>query len=490
MATRLFVICMLATAFACKSKSTKNDDSRVSGGKTATSHAGRDAVENALLSLGIPGKVQRDDLNDAGKERAVIKQVHLMKDLLVLEGAREDSRKPILYAMDRRFMLLKWMSELNEPTMFPASENDDVILLVSLHYLHALQKESGRRALQFVGGALDGLERPHQRLHFRPTGSADAMHDTVYFPSLGSAVSNKNVESMSLVTGDAGWGYRTSSDIFNSVVVGGPSGDPKLYFMTRTGHLTCLDATNYGFNPPGPNWEALLDGKVKFDFFLTEDTKAGPGALYIADEDGTVYCLNRVTGKRLWTNDTQRRPTAGPKVFGDICVVKTEKGLLAFDADNVIYMLTAEDGDEKGSSTMVTARGTTSMAGVTFEIQNEVLQAGTPEGKTFELNGKSVNRAALRGGDMVRIGRTTYSVADRGTAPLWVDQDYDRVINRVGDKLVVARGKSLFVLNARTGERMGDGVDISGARFVPTNTFDQNIYAVGGDAVVYALFAR
>jgi len=493
MAKRLFLICILATAFACKSKSKGDkEETRVSdGGNTATAVVGRDAVENALMGLGIPGRVQRFDLNEAKNQgRIKLAQIHLLRDMLVVESARPDKGKIMVYAIGRRGGLtMRWMSRINEPTLFPATENGDAVLLTSLHFLHALEKQGGRRVLQFIGGAMDGVERPHFRFPFRPTGAAAAQHDTFYAPNLGSAHSNKNLDAVSLLTGDIGWGYRTSSDIMNSVIVGGSSADPKLYFMTRTGHVTCMQAMNYGFAPAGPNWEMLLDGAVKQDMFLTDDNKGYIGALYIVDEDGTVYCLDRITGRRRWTHDTQRRPTGGCKVFGDVCVVKMASGLIAFDRDNVLYELATDSAG--GSKTVVTARGSQTIEGVSFEIQNEVLFAAGKGSKRFRVNGGArVARASLRGGDVISIGRTDFTVADRGSRPLWRDLDYDRVVGRVGDNLIVARGKSLLVIDARTGERTGAGVDFSAARFVPTNTFDKNIYAVGGDAVVYALFAR
>ena len=46
----------------------------------------------------------------------------------------------------------------------------------------------------------------------------------------------------SLVNGMRGWGYRASGEIRNAPVVGGDVGDPKLYFVTRSGLLTCIDA--------------------------------------------------------------------------------------------------------------------------------------------------------------------------------------------------------------------------------------------------------
>ena len=174
-------------------------------------------------------------------------------------------------------------------------------------------------------------------------------------------------------------------------------------------------------------------------------------------------------------------------MFGDVCIVKTESGLMAFDIDNVLYEVTVADGDEKGETTVVNARGPAKVGDLNLEIQNEVLYAS---GTSFKLAGKTTKRAALRNGDRITVGRTTYSIKDRGTAALWKDQEYDRIVARVGNDLVAARGKNLYRIDARTGERVGEGIDFSAARFVPTNTNDGNVYVLGGDAIVYALFAR
>jgi hypothetical protein len=495
MAMRLFLICLLATAFACKSKQTREDEQQtsVSGSSTAASASavGRDAVEKALLGLGIPGRVLRYDLNEANwKEGPVqVRQVHLLSDTIVLEGKQDKAPSLRVYAMDRRTMNFKWVSEINEPTMFRAAESEDAIFLLSLHYLHALEKRGGRGAMQFVGGPLDGVRKPPLRLPFRPTGSCDGQSDTVFIPTFGAADSNKNIESFSLVTGDRGWGYRASADIMTAARVGGSSGDPKLYWVTRTGHVTCMQASNYGFAPRAPDWEALLEAGVKFDFALTEDSAAAAGALFLMDNEGMVYCLDRITGKRRWTHATKRRATAAPQVFGDVCVVTTDKGLVGFDRDNVLYDLTAADGDSKGEVTTIGTAGG-SLGGLTFEIQNEVLYASAGEDGKFMLNGRSTGRAALRGGDTVTIGNTNYDVTDRGTTPLWVDLDYERILGRIDDHLLAVKDTTVHVINARTGEASGASANFSGARFIPTNTWDRNVFVVAGDAIVYALYPR
>ena len=85
--------------------------------------------------------------------------------------------------------------------------------------------------------------------------------------------------------------------------MGGPSTDPKLYFVTRTGLVTCMDATNYGFPPAGPTrWEMLLEAGVDYDLHVTEDSASDAGSAFLVDREGVVYCLNRITGARRWTH--------------------------------------------------------------------------------------------------------------------------------------------------------------------------------------------
>ena len=89
----------------------------------------------------------------------------------------------------------------------------------------ALESATGRRAMRFIGGALDGTRRPTLKLPFTPTGSAAGQIDTLYIPTLGAAGNNKNLESFSLVNGMRGWGYRASGEIRSAPVVGGDVGE-------------------------------------------------------------------------------------------------------------------------------------------------------------------------------------------------------------------------------------------------------------------------
>lgn len=488
MATRLFLISLFVTALSCRG--TKKD-ADISGGKEAsTSIAGRDAVENALLKLGIDGRVLRFDLNEAAwkQGRVRIRQVHLLSDMMLLEGTGD---RPRIYALDRSGLKFRWMSQLAEQTHFQVSENAEAALLLSRHYLHALEKQDGLSAMQFVGGELDGIRRPPLKLRFTPTGPAAAQSDTVYIPSLGSYDSNKSVESFSLINGARGWGYRTSSDIFTKLIVGGSSGDPKFYFVTRTGKLTCLDAVNYGYAPAGARWEQLLGAGVDHDMFLTADTKGSVGALYVVDAEGVVYAIDRITGNRNWTNATGRRPIGAPQVFGNVCVVPMKSGLCAFHAGNVVYRLDVKSGSDTSMSWASSDNTPEEIGGVTFAVSDEVLHAVGSDEHKFRVNGgAAVTRSTLRSGDVVSIGRMSVTINDRGTAPVWIDADYDRIVGRVGDNLIAQKGDSLQLINVWTGQPAGEAVNFGAARIIPVNTGDANVFVLGGDAVVYALFSR
>ena len=276
MAKRLFLIALLATAFAaCKSSKSSGSDKESSmsddGSRTTAAMVGRDDIETALMRLGIEGRVLRIDLNETEWKSGPVKvaQAHLLSNLLLLESGGD---KPRVIALNRAGLQPRWISELAEPTAFPAAETPDAVLLTSAHHVSALEAATGRRSMRFMGGALDGTRRPTLKLPFTPTGSAVGQIDTLYLPTLGSADNNKNLESFSLVNGMRGWGYSASGMIRTAPAVAGDVGDPKLYFVTGSGLLTCIDAKNYGQRPAGPRWEALLEAGVEHGFFVTRDT--------------------------------------------------------------------------------------------------------------------------------------------------------------------------------------------------------------------------
>jgi hypothetical protein len=490
MTKRLVFVAVLAATMACKSSTTGKPKDEPKGGAPVGTESvapvGYDAVQTALMSLGIEGRPLRIDFNQKGTgEKLRFAQAHLTGDLLLLETG---DKKPKLWAMERRSFQPKWTSDLFEATGFPVASNGETVVLVSPHYAHCLDTFSGNSALQFMSGGLEGTARPPRELPFTPTGGAAVGNDTFYIPSLGSPRNNKKIESFSMITGQVGWGYRPPGDILTTPVVGGPSTDPKIYFVTRTGLVTCMDATNYGFPPRGPRWEELLEAGVEYDLFVTEDSAADAGSVFAVDTEGVVYCLNRITGARRWTHATARQAAGAPKVFGPVCVVPMKQGLCCFDTVNVIYALKISGGPDDGKTRWVRSGQSATIQGVIFKLEGEVL---TASGGSFRVNKNApVERSALYNESEVVIGTTVVSVADHGSKPLWADKKYDAIVARLGEKLIAKAGGKLVAIDMWTGEPVGDEVTMPGVRLIPVNTGSANLYVVAGDAIVYAFFPR
>jgi len=485
MGKRLLLVAFLLSApIACQSTD-EDHSSKMNGSSTveAMPSATADPVEQALGRLGIDGSIRRYELSSPR-----IARTHLMRNLLLLETEGDE---PLLTALERGSLTPAWSTKLAEPTKFEAAENDDILVLVSQHYAQVLDQDSGRRSLQFVRGPLAGLRRPFLRLPFTPTAGAAVGLDTFYVPSLGNPRSNKNFEAISAITGQIGWGYRTSGQILTTPRVGGGRGDPKLYFVTSSGLLTCMNATNYGRAPARAQWQALAETGVDQPLTVTEDTKESPGAVYIADKEGVVYSFNRITGQRNWIHATGTRPTAGPEVFGPILVVRTDEGLHVFDARNVVYEVHVLDGPMAGSVKWIRGYGQTALGGLTWQIRDESLVVTAGEGQTFAVDrADGYSNTAVVNGSVVAADGVRYRIVDRDTKPLWVSDAYDRIVARIGDRLVASKDGALVVLNAWKGEQVGEAVEIPGARLMPANYRTPNLYLVCGDATLYALYPR
>lgn len=503
MAKRLILAGVLAASLACKGTTSQTNGAPTGRtAKSAVAAGDRDNIERALEAL-WDGRVQRIDLNQAGydKRRIRIAKAHLLRETLALEST---SDRPDVFCLRRAGLEPRWVSDLPEPTEFPATQNTDAFLFVSRHYAVALESDSGRRAVTYTSGPLAGLARPPLLLPFTPTGSAAAQSDTMYIGSLGSPDNNKSLESFSLVSGGRGWGYRTRGNLLTSPVVSGDVGDPKLYFVTDAGVVTCVDASNYADAPREDRWVARLEGGVDHELCVTEDTRTEVGGVYVVDRAGVVYCIDRITGVRRWTHATTEVPTGGPTVLGDVCLVPLRGGWCAFHKAAVRFELTALSGPDQGKTYAVmpgkvltlgagakadlrlTDPGVAAAHG-TLEIQGEalVLMAAA----ATKVDGAATQRSSLHAGQKITVGGTVLEVSDPGTAPLWRGTKADSFVGRIGDWLVARRGSRLSLVHAWTGEE-GKTVDVSGARLFPVNASDANLFLVGGDAVVYALYPR
>ncbi|MHC4939925.1 MAG: outer membrane protein assembly factor BamB family protein [Planctomycetota bacterium] len=508
MAKRLWIAVLIAAAVvACKSskKDDKGGTSKIESGKTATASVGESLAEKALRDLGIDGAVSTLDLNQATYRDGPlnIAALHPLREYVLAEGSGE---KPRVVGIKRSNLNATWISYLPEPSIYNVGENWDTALFVSKHYITPLDLIDGRRSFRLPNSEIRAPAKP---LPFTPTGGAAAQSDTVYIPSLGSSVNNKKLESFSLVSGQRGWGWRALGDVVTTPLVGGPSGDPKLYFVTNTGIATCLDARNYGFGPQEPRWESRLSDGVAEGHqpFLTSDTTNIVGAYYIVDRRGTIYCIDRITGRRRWTNTTGEVPTAGPMVFGDVCVVPMRSGLMAFDKENVVYRVEVVAGPSKGASATVRAgKAVTVGSGgtdlvvsdpkvakvhLTLRVQGEILSVMATEDASMRIDGADIGkRSTVENGTEIAIGGSVLRITDVGKRPLWKGLKYDRIVVRIGDKLIAAKGMKMQAIDAYTGEPAGEMVAPPGARAIPSNPWDSVLVVLTGNATLHALYPR
>ncbi len=509
MAKRLWIAALVAAVMlaACKSSKTKDSSSKMTdGGTMRTAELSSDPTENALLNLGIDGGVSKLDLNQAtyADGRLIASELHMLAEMFVVEGS---GKRPRVFGIERASLSTRWISAMPERSLYPVGASSETAFFVSKHYLTPLDLRDGQRSFRMPDG---GLRRQPVRLPYTPTAGPAGQHDTVWVPSLGSSVNNKKLESFSLATGARGWGWRPQGDILTSPLVGGSAGDPKLYFVTNTGIATCLDARNYAFGPQDPRWEVRLSGRVASNHqpFLTADTSSRVGGYFIADLQGTVYCIDRITGRRRWTNSTGRTPTGGPLVFGNVVVVPTTKGLIAYDRDNVVYTATVIAGPDEGATVQLRNGPATSVGSasesdltlsdpkvqklhITFRVDGEVLSVVSNDEAKMRVGGAEVgSRTTLEHGAEVRIGNTVVRITDDGSKALWKDLPVDRVVVRVGDRMVVTKAGMLRTINAYTGVPDGQWVKINSLRFIPSNTFDSNLTVLVGDAELYTLYPR
>jgi hypothetical protein len=211
-------------------------------------------------------------------------------------------------------------------------------------------------------------------------------------------------------------------------------------------------------------------------------------------------------------------------VFGNLCVVPMKSGFSGYDADNVRYVLHVENGPDKGQKFTLRAGDSTlgsgakanvrltdksvAAAALNLNLSGEILtvsvlggggeegdeEAGDDEGGEggagVWLDGAVLPRGTAFNNSQIKIGKTTLRVEDRGAAALWHDLAVDGILVRVGNKLIVRKGNKVGLVSVASGEPAGEMTNLPGVRLFPTATDGSSLFVVGGDAVLYAHFAR
>jgi len=133
-------------------------------------------------------------------------------------------------------------------------------------------------------------------IHFdmAPSARGVGTAGTFFVPCWGGSRGEKTLRTLNLVTGLEGWGYRTPGDIRGNMALGGMVPRETLYFATDGGEVYALPTSGADGPPPDPLWVQKTHGAVTADLTVSGDD------LFVASEDGFLYCMDRITGGVRW----------------------------------------------------------------------------------------------------------------------------------------------------------------------------------------------
>ncbi len=260
--------------------------------------------EKALERLPWKANVIRANLS---KNRAVaIEGCYLMsKQLLVVTAGGK------IYCLDRRNLEPRWVNNLRYPLAKAPTEgaNDYVFLMKDAkgaHWAMAISKRTGSIGSRFP-----------VRLPYTTSSGIAANHAMMFVGSLGSPRNNKTLESVNLVSGRPGWGYRSSGMLWGSPALD-PSGDI-LVLCSDDGMVTALAAGATA--PKSESWKRNLGGGIRGAAAVT------PAHVLTGTQDGTFYNLDLFSGNVNWIAGLDEQITESPWVFGGYKVTKKSTGV-------------------------------------------------------------------------------------------------------------------------------------------------------------------
>ncbi|MCK6479170.1 MAG: PQQ-like beta-propeller repeat protein, partial [Planctomycetes bacterium] len=184
----------------------------------------------------------------------------------------------------------------------------------------------------------------------------------------GGSRGEKTLRTLNLATGLEGWGYRTPGDIRGNMALGGVPPREMVYFATDAGEVCCLPSA--GADGPAPDvlWSTNVHGPV------TAGLEVSGEELFVASEDGFLYCMDRITGIHRWAAPHQTPLTEAPvATAGSVYQFRTgglwchdrATGAVRWKLKGAVRFVLERDGKsvvqmEDGSLAAVAADGTVS----------------------------------------------------------------------------------------------------------------------------------
>ena len=207
-----------------------------------------------------------------------------------------------LYCLSKRDLSPRWISTLRAEPKYPAAES-------ATHYVFLEEDPRGMWWLQWVSKRTGAeADRSPVKLPFAASAGVSATSSTAYLASLGSPIDNKTIETVDLLTGGLGWGYRT-----HARVTATPTLDPAadtLLVLVEDGSVVGLPARPAVDSPAGVQWETTTLGSNRASPAMTKDWA------FVASEDNFVYGFDVHGGQVRWRRGVHAPNTITPWVLG------------------------------------------------------------------------------------------------------------------------------------------------------------------------------
>jgi hypothetical protein len=288
-ATLLLCLALLGSARNAVGEGCLKDPRQPAQGTGSLADLGELALER------LPGNYHIVRANLSAQRPMAVAACYLMdQDLLVVE------QTGLVYCMARRDLTPRWVSALKAPLdQKPAEGPTHYVLLVKAadgaHWMHAWSKRTGAEAPGFP-----------KRLPFAASAGVAATASYGFVGSLGSPNDAKTLDSLSLVDGSPGWGWRTSALLWAAPVVDPTGGS--VIVVGEDGVMTSLPAG--AARPASPNWMRQLTGAV------TATPAVSPEHVVVGSHDGIVRCLDLASGEVLWLEGIDGPIKVAPWILG------------------------------------------------------------------------------------------------------------------------------------------------------------------------------
>jgi hypothetical protein len=207
-----------------------------------------------------------------------------------------------LYCLSKRDLSPRWISTLRTEPKYPAAES-------ATHYVFLEEDPRGAWWVQWFSKR-NGAEADQSPVHlpFAASAGISATSSTAYLASLGSPIDNKTIETVDLLAGTLGWGYRT-----HARVTATPSLDPAantLLVLVEDGSVVGLPANSAIDAPEGVQWETTTLASNRASPVITKDWA------FVASMDNFLYCFDVHGGQVRWRRGVDAPTSKTPWVLG------------------------------------------------------------------------------------------------------------------------------------------------------------------------------